>query len=106
MRLRWRSGQLSESEVQELESLGVTPEIRRDFFEEGVRVLEAIKEKTGSAYVSERHMEDGVNIGAWVRDRRKEWRRGQLAAERIQMLRAMGYTAFHQSGQSTSVLQQ
>jgi hypothetical protein len=94
MRSKWRRGQLDGGEIAELESLGVTPEIRRDFFEEGIRVLEAIKEKTGSAYVSERHVEDGMNIGAWVRDRRKEWRRGKLTPERAARMTALGYSAF------------
>jgi len=93
MRAKWRRGLLSDSEVQELQNLGVTPEIRRDFFEEGILVLEAIRKRTGSAYVSERHVENGMNIGAWVRDRRKEWRKGQLAQDRIERLTALGYAA-------------
>ncbi len=93
-RSKWRRGELDEAQIKELEGLGVKPEIRRDFFEDGIRVLEAIRERTGSAYVSERHVEDGVNIGAWVRDRRKEWRRGKLTAGRAARMTALGYSAF------------
>ena len=94
MRSKWSRGELDRVQIAELQDLGVTPEIRRDFFEEGVRVLEAIRERTGSAYVSERHVEDGMNIGAWVRDRRKEWRKGKLSPERAARMTALGYSAF------------
>ena len=45
--------------------------------------------RTGHARVPERHVEDGVRLGHWVRSQRRIYSRGRLPHERLRRLEAI-----------------
>ncbi len=84
---------LTPAQVRTLAALpGWVWEIRQTRWEQGLRLLTAYADRTGAPNPNSFYVEateDNFTLGAWAMSRRKEYRRGVLAADRIQALEAI-----------------
>jgi hypothetical protein len=72
---------------QLLESVpGWTWNTRQDQFQRGLAFLRQFVRREGHARVPDDHVEDGYNLGPWVRDRKHRYRRAKLSADHARAL--------------------
>ena len=94
-RKQWRRGTLSAENIAALDALGFIWDSAESDFQYGLGALAQFVKREGHARVKHRHKEtiDGVNfnLGTWCASRRKEWKAGKLAEERIAALDAHGF---------------
>ena len=65
----------------------------RPSYQEGLAALKQFVQREGHARVPHGHTEGDFNLGNWVANRRKDYREGKLASERIKELEALpGWT--------------
>ncbi len=80
---------LTPAQVRTLAALpGWVWEIRQTRWEQGLRLLTAYAERTGAPNPNSFYVEateDNFTLGAWAMSRRREYRRGVLAADRIRL---------------------
>lgn len=100
-RLDHKQGRLDPAHKAALSALpGWSWRRHEDDFREGLRVLERFMRREGHARVPDRHRESGFPLGAWVRNRRREQKVGQLPRGRARRLaRLRGWLWDHWDGQ-------
>jgi hypothetical protein len=90
-RQEFKAGALSAERIELLEDLGVDWDLQELAFQNGVRRLSAFIEVHGHANPPKKYFtEDGFALGDWLGTRRVEYRRGDLAADRIAVLDGLG----------------
>ncbi len=94
VRGQYRKGELSPRQRTELETLpGWSWDPFQDSFERGLTALRQFVKREGHARVSQKHGERGFRLGTWVSNRRAEYKKGRLAAEKKEALeRFSGWT--------------
>jgi hypothetical protein len=94
-RAEHRRGQLPSDRVAELEAVpGWSWDPFKDDFEAGLAALRGFVAEHGHARVPVGYVAaDGFRLGAWVDNRRTEWKRGRLSQERVVPLESLtGWT--------------
>ncbi len=86
-----RRDELGKERIQRLEALGFVWDPFAEDWEQGFAALEAFKLREGHIRVPAKHQESGIMLGAWVGTQRNEFRKGELASERIQRLEELGF---------------
>ena len=90
-RTEYAAGRLAVERIATLEALGMVWDPLAEDFTRGIATLEAFREKHGHLRVPAKHVDpSGFRLGNWVSNRRAEYAAGQLAAERIAALEALG----------------
>lgn len=86
-----RAGTLPPERIAALDELGMNWDPLGGNWERGLRALEAFRANYGDGPVpNDWRSPDGLNLGAWIDNRRSDWRRGKLAPERAVALEALG----------------
>jgi hypothetical protein len=86
-----RKGKLSIERVAALDELGMVWDPREQQWLEGLAICQAYADEFGSIdSVKATEIYRGSALGAWLRTRRGERKKGKLAAERIAALDALG----------------
>ena len=89
-RTQYAKGNLSKDRVFRLAALpGWTWASKEERWEAGVRYLHSFVKREGHPRVPRSWVEDGYPLGAWVKQKRALYSRGQLPAERISQLEAV-----------------
>ncbi len=94
-RTHYKNEKLSKEKIELLESFpGWSWDSLEAKFQKGIRYLKQFIEKEGHALVPKRHLtENGVNLGGWVLNRRKDYKKGKLSKEKIKLLQSIsGWT--------------
>jgi superfamily II DNA or RNA helicase len=87
-----RLRRLSADRVRELDALGFIWNLFEDSFNQGVAELTKYVAEHCDARVPQTYKTTtGFNLGTWCSERRKQRKRGQLAAERVAALDALGF---------------
>ena len=89
-RRQYQSGQLDPKRQDRLEALpGWTWDVLTADWEEWFARLQRFVDREGHARVPRDHREDGYRLGGWVKNRRRDYRRGTLEATRRARLEAL-----------------
>ena len=86
----WRQGLLAPERVRELDALGMVWTPLGAEWERAVAACRAYRDREGHLDVPRGHVEAGFRLGAWIRERRLQRRRGDLARARERELDALG----------------
>jgi len=89
-RQTFRKGKLSEERVARLEDLGVEWDPAMAYWEAMFQALVAFKENQGHCGVPAKWSEN-PQLGTWVVNKRKAFRKGKLSEERVTRLEALGF---------------
>jgi hypothetical protein len=87
--LRQNRQRLSSERIAHLEQVGFTWDAREKAFERKLTLLALFVAREGHARVHQKHIENGVRLGAWVNSLRNK--RGRLSPERIARLERLGF---------------
>ena len=87
-----RTGKLPDVKRKDLEKIGATMTPLAGRWEEGYRLLDKFVKRQG-VDIPRRHIEDGVNLWAWLHQQRRDARSGSLAPEKKQKLAKLGVLA-------------
>jgi superfamily II DNA or RNA helicase len=90
-RTRWRTGKLSPDRVKRLESLGFVWNLEAESWKANYEALVAFKRKEGHCNVPRSFLDEPA-LGRWLVHQRILRMKNKLAAERIQLLEAIGIT--------------
>ena len=91
-RTSYKKGKLSQEWIEALESLGFIWDLLEQDFQEGLSRLAAYKAEHGDVEVPGLFKtKDGYNLGSWVSERRKAYKKGKLPQARIDALDAFGF---------------
>ncbi|CAB9505289.1 helicase [Seminavis robusta] len=85
----YHKGQLSEENIQKLESIGFVWRIQRHW-EENFQLLKAYYDKHGNTDVPVDYAED-PKLGRWVREQRLFSKRKELSQERLDRMKELGF---------------
>ncbi|WP_063905947.1 DEAD/DEAH box helicase [Nocardia kruczakiae] len=81
----FRQGRLSERRIRELEALpGWLWGVLEDNWQQNYNALKRFAERTGHSRITQRHKENGLNLGTWVAVQRRN--RKELSPERVALL--------------------
>ncbi len=90
-RYEHRTGILSAEKVAELDTLGMVWDVLDAGYRTGVAHLRSYIDREGHANVPQKYAtDDGLMLGTWVRNRRRERRVGTLSTARVAELDALG----------------
>ena len=92
VRKNYRSGKLSAEKIEQLEGIGVVWDPIQQLWLRGYSHAEKYYQehgglKTGKDYVCD----DGYRLGQWLVHQRQEYKAGRMKADRIEMLRRVGF---------------
>ena len=92
VRKNYRNGKLSAERIRQLEGIGVVWDPIQQLWLRGYAHAEKYYQehgglKTGKDYVCD----DGYRLGQWLVHQRKEYKAGRMKADRIEMLRRVGF---------------
>lgn len=88
----YRSGRLSKEKIAALEAIGFKWHVHDAAFERNFDLLKKFKKRHGHVLVPRNHKTDeGAALGLWCVSRRREYREGILAEERVAALEALGF---------------
>ena len=91
-RQRYGKGNLSADRIARLEGLGFDWDLLASAWEEGYSQLQTFKEREGHANVAQRfETDDGYKLGNWSSHQRQRYGKGDLSADRIVRLEAIGF---------------
>ena len=86
-----KEGSLAQEWIDALNELGFIWDPHEENFQEGLGHLKAYRAKHGDCRVPRSfEAEEGFHLGAWVKSRRQDYRKGKLSKERIDALEALG----------------
>jgi superfamily II DNA or RNA helicase len=80
---------LSPERIARLDQLGFSWDPLTEDWETNFAALERFKQREGNARPSQKHQEDGLNLGLWVTNQRKA--KDRLSPERIARLESLGF---------------
>ena len=87
---RLSKGQLSSEKIGRLDSLGFSWDPLEEQWEAGFAALGAFRKREGHCRVFNTHIEDGLNLGAWVGAQRTK--KSRLSLERLAKLDSLGFS--------------
>ena len=82
---------LSTDRVNRLNKLNFAWDSFDQKWEEGFNALTAFKTREGHCIVPKGHIENGVQLGSWVRTKRANWKNSTLSEENTSSLNAIGF---------------
>jgi len=86
-RKKYQAGSLSKKQIESLESLeGWAWDVFSESWESRYLLARQFAEREGHARIPQRHIEDGIDLGAWVNGQRMSYATGKLDPERIARL--------------------
>jgi superfamily II DNA or RNA helicase len=86
-----KRGELSESQVAQLDGLGMIWDPSEEAWQRGLEAARSYRKANGHLRVSRDFVTaDGIRLGTWLGSRRQQRRRGRLPAKRIKELDALG----------------
>lgn len=93
IRARYKSGNLPNDRIAELEKLGIEWERKQNAWEKGYAHAKAYFEAHGNLDISTIYVcEDGFKLGQWKRGQLKTIKSGTMKADKLEMLRSVGIT--------------
>jgi hypothetical protein len=88
-----KKGKLSQVRIDRLDEICFAWSASEAYWEKMFNLLKHYKARTGDYNVPQRHvLEDGENLGAWVRAQRQFYKKGTLAQELVNSLDTIGFT--------------
>lgn len=89
-RTDYKKNKLNQEKITELEAFpNWTWNVRDKLFDEGMQFLRIYCEREGSSRVLQTFYEQEFPLGAWVHERRQEFKQGKLPLERRQILESL-----------------
>ena len=86
---RAKKNKLSSEQIARLDQLGFSWDPFTEDWETNFAALERFKQREGHVRPSQKHQEDGLNLGDWVATQRRK--RDRLAPDRIERLDQLGF---------------
>ncbi|MGR6760387.1 Helicase associated domain protein [Paenibacillus sp. T2-29] len=90
-RKKYKRGKLTQERIDRLELIGFLWEVLDLRWEKGFNELLNFKMKHEHVDVPLRYRINDFNLGQWVQDQRKKYKRGSMSKERIRALRELGF---------------
>ncbi|MEC4565384.1 Helicase associated domain protein [Paenibacillus sp. CMAA1739] len=90
-RKKYKRGELTQERIDRLELIGFLWEVLDLRWKKGFNELQNFKMKHGHVDVPLRYRINDFNLGQWVQDQRKKYKRGSISKERIRALRELGF---------------
>ena len=90
-RQEYKKGTLSPERIKELEGLGFDWDPSESSYKEAIAALKDYKQLEGHLRVPAKYKYGEFNLGGWVGERRKAYRKGILSSERIKELEGLGF---------------
>ena len=93
-RIEYKHGKLSKEKEEILRELGEPFEDKNLSFEEMIKLIKEYIEITGKTYeeIKQKEEYEGIKIGYWKINRRKDYKHGKLSKEKEDILRELGET--------------
>ncbi len=102
----YKKGKLTEEEIKKIAELGIDLEVQRrqTSIAEKIKYFEKLKEKEEDlSKIKERDKtEDGTPIGEWIKNLRKDYKKGKLTEEEIKQITELGIVLEPQKGKRLS----
>jgi uncharacterized protein (DUF2384 family) len=90
-RRNYDDNQLSQDRIKRLESLGFIWNTTDDNWEKGYLNLIEYHKEHKNCWVPSRYSKNGFNLGIWVGHQRSNYKKKQLALDRVKRLEALGF---------------
>lgn len=89
-RTKYRTGKLSDDQVEKLESIGMIWNLEERYWENGIAHANEYYAKHGNLKIPQKYVcDDGYNLGTWLSTIRKKYKSGKLELKHILQLEAM-----------------
>lgn len=89
-RCAYKKGTLNTDKIQKLEAIGMVWDAMAEKWDVGYSYAEKYYRDHGNLIVPKGYTIDGHNLGVWIQKQRAAYKKGELLADRIQKLEAIG----------------